>query len=160
MNNMAYIAASAWHPVEADQMFQRIGDNWDKESWRKRETFDAYKKYASRTAGEFKKKFPMEQLIRTEVQTPEGLRYIEKINQDVQGRSKALFEGCKADAPMFEVYMVITEKGSVQKIAVFPETDGAQCVTAKLTAVAFGPPPTPGYVVKGYAVPPSNGVQQ
>jgi len=160
MNHMAYIAASTGHPVEADQMFQRIGDNWDKENWSKRETFDSYKKYASRTAGEFKKRLPMDQLIRTEVQTSEGLRYIEKVNQDVQGRSKALFDGCKADAPMFEVYMVIKENGSVQQIVVFPETAGAQCVTAKLNAAAFGPPPTAGYVVKGYAVPPSNGVQQ
>jgi hypothetical protein len=47
LNKLAYIAAASMQnaPV-AKQVFDRLGDNWDRETWRKKDIYDMYRRWS------------------------------------------------------------------------------------------------------------------
>ena len=51
LNQFAYMAAMANDPTTANAAFDRIGENWFRETWRNRNSFDGYRIWAKANAG-------------------------------------------------------------------------------------------------------------
>lgn len=77
LNRIAYLAVNYADrdPVFAEKALARIGDQWDEQTWGKKEDFEAAKKWAAQWAPVVAKTRAVEEAAKANVATPEGARY-------------------------------------------------------------------------------------
>jgi hypothetical protein len=77
LNQIAYVASQfrETDPVFAEKALNRIGDQWDEDSWKKKEEFDSAKKWAAQWAPMVAKRRASEAAAQANLQTPEGAHY-------------------------------------------------------------------------------------
>ena len=87
LNRVAYLAIHYGSPdvIVADKVMSRIGEQWDAETWEKKEDFDSMKEWAAKSAPLQIKKLQIEASADGNSKTPEGVRYhasVEKIYRE------------------------------------------------------------------------------
>jgi hypothetical protein len=77
LNRIAYLASyfGERDPVYADKILKRIGDQWDAETWGRKEDFEQIKQWMSVVAPAAAQLHVIEETATANEQTPEGARY-------------------------------------------------------------------------------------
>jgi hypothetical protein len=153
------MALSAGDPQTALRIFVRIGNNWDKEIWGRKEYFDRGRQWAENALAWTQ----MYTDLDANLKTPEGRRYNEQTAGDFDTRLSAPVNQCVAvsDAiSKIDIFLQLDKDGIVQQVRSIPSTGTGQqlpaksadalsaCLGAKLKIAAFMPPPSPSYWVK------------
>ena len=164
MLNLNLIAFLAFHnkyhhdAFVADKALTRIGEQWDEETWGRKEKFEWAKQWAAAGAPIAAKKRASEAAARANMQTPEGARYkvaFEKTYREfvqqcvhTEGSSVAHWEGT------IETLTSVGAKGTVEDISIDPMGTIINCLRLKMRAfpqdkaMAFPPPPQAPYWVR------------
>lgn len=160
LNKIAFVASFSKAPdaVVADKAFSRIGDQWDKETWQTKESFDAEKMMMANVAKQAVKVRAAEAAAQANLQTAEGARY-----QVVFEKAyKAMFQECvRTDGATveqwqgkFETMTNVGPKGSSDDGWVNSMGPVVMCTYRKMKtsyqdkSALFPPPPQGGYWVK------------
>jgi len=154
-NRIAYLAThfGKLDALAADKAMARIGDQWDEETWGKKEEFDAMKDWAAKAAPFAAKTKAIEAAAETNAKTPEGARYHSSVEKTYRG----LVQGCASTdgtgvdkwEGQFEALVSIGAKGTVEENRIYAMGPVAVCVYRKLLnmkeqqATPFPPPPQP-----------------
>jgi hypothetical protein len=160
LNRVAYLAShfGGGDPLTADQALTRIGEQWDEDTWGRKENFDGVKQWASANAPMMAKLRAVEAAAGANMQTPEGSRYnvsFEKTYRDL-AQQCARMEG---DSPTqsegkFETLTSVGAKGTVEDAKIQSTGLAGECLYQKLhgfqleRATPFAPPPQAPYWVR------------
>jgi hypothetical protein len=152
VNQMCYMAAISGDPVYADEFFGRIGENWDKKTWRSRENFEGVRGWA-KTSVLIKVLVPALSAADENVRTPEGRTFDEQIAQTFTTNYSDALTAClkstgEASLTPFELVLQLGKDGKVEKALVTSPSDTSLCLEAKVQKGVFPVPPRPSYWVK------------
>lgn len=144
--------------ILADKAMTRIGEQWDEETWKQKEDFEAAKTLAAYRAPIEAKLRATEASAETSMQTPEGARYKTSFEQKyktlvqqcarTEGGSVSRWEGT------FETLTSVGATGTVEDVKIYAMGPVAVCVYQKLhtfqqdKATPFSPPPKAPYWVR------------
>lgn len=150
LNRLAYIAVRMNDPDVAQQMFQRIGEDWDKETWRTRKFFDDCKAWASRMSTVHTQ--AASAAVDSNMLTTEGRQYDGRIAQEFgkkfATRMKQCVDGAGHDLGSFDLFVRVKADGAVQQVLTSRPTAVSNCLLPQLQGATFAPPPKPLYWVK------------
>jgi hypothetical protein len=159
LNRVVYLAIHYGSPdvIVADKVMSRIGEQWDAETWERKEDFDSMKEWAAKSAPFQAKKLEMDASADANSKTPEGIRYhasVEKTyRQFLQECARTDSPGVKNWQGKFEVLVTIGAEGTIEDNKIYAMGPVAVCTYHKLLnlkeqhAKAFPPPQAP-YLVK------------
>jgi hypothetical protein len=148
LNEFAHLAARANDHAAALKVFLEIGDNYDKDTWRKRRTFESYKQWAIAPSEEFMQKW---QASANEMQAPGGAQYFQQTERDLMQKNDSVVKQCmelfRDDKQQFQVALKLDSHGDAQEVSVWPPTRISSCVLPKLVKHVTAPPPKPTFWV-------------
>ena len=148
-NQFAYLACQGKDASVARELFLRIGDHWDKGTWKTQKFFESCKKWASWMAARIDIAVSS---AATNIQTAEGHQYDAQITTVFNERLTKAIEGCAAraskDAHRFDLFVLFNEQGSPQTFLAQPQTAVSDCLRPQVQALMFPPPPKPDYWLK------------
>jgi hypothetical protein len=151
-NTFAMVAVKAGDAVAADDAFKRIGDNWDRSTWRREENFRNYKSWAAENAEAVRRFLALRQEAAANLQTPEGQQYKKEFDQ----KFAPFVERCAKTTPSTEkteFLINVGKDGSVERAGMSRFTPLAVCLMQELSQVRmnkgtpFPPPPHPSYLL-------------
>jgi len=150
LNNVAYLAVMQKDAITANELFVRIGDNWEEDQWKDREDFDSSKGWAAMVAGQQHR----EEEAKANAATPEGIRYTSVFEK----KYRKVVESCmktKADAPgTFETLTSVGAHGTIEDLKIYWYGYDSVCMYQKLSALqkknakVFPAPPKAPYWVR------------
>ena len=160
LNRIAYLASyfGERDPIYADKILTRIGDQWDAETWERREDFEKIKQWVSAVAPMAAQVRVIEATAAANEQTPEGARYKavfektyrELLQQCVRSDGDSVTEwGGK-----FKTLTNLGAKGTVDAIQIESMGPVVNCLGKKLytfreeSATPFPPPPQAPYWIE------------
>jgi len=136
----------------AQKMFERIGDNWDKETWRTRKYFDQCKvwaAYATKISQEIK---AASLIVDQNLQTEEGREYDGKIGEEFAAKFADTMRKCVQETGRnlsnFDLLLQFGSRGQVETILSSHTSAVGPCLYGKLRETTFSSPPKPEYWVK------------
>jgi hypothetical protein len=153
LNRIAYLAThfGSLDPIVADKAITHIGEQWDPETWGKKEDFEAMKEWAAKSAPFAAKTRAIEAAAETNVKTPEGARYHSSVEKTYRGLVQACVStdssGVDKWERQFKALVSIGVKGTVEDNRIYAMGPVAVCVYHKLLtmkeqqATPFPPPP-------------------
>lgn len=151
-NQLCGIAVAIPDAVTADQMFQQLGMNWEKEVWRTRQEFDHAKIWAKDAAADALQMQQITSEIEANVRTPEGSNYDTQIGKEFgKGFVNAVSQCVKdagSDLRGFDLLLQLNPNGSVRRLIATPPTAVTACLGPQLEQHTFSAPPAPAYWVK------------
>ena len=160
LNRIAYLACyfGERDPIYADKILTRIGDQWDVETWERKEDFDKIRQWASAVAPIAAQVRVIEATAAANEQTPEGARYkavFEKTYRELlqqcarsDGDSVTQWEG------KFNTLTNLGAKGTVEEIQIQSMGPVVTCLGKKLysfkqeNTTPFPPPPQALYWIE------------
>ena len=160
LNRIAYLAAhfDKTDPILADKFLTRIGDQWDEETWKRKEDFDMVKKWAAYAAPFAVKLHAMEAAAEANMRTPEGSRYKASFEKTYRGLLQECVrsDGASVDKweGTFEVLTSVGARGTVEDNRVYSMGPVVGCLNQKLLtlhqekATPFPAPPQAPYWVR------------
>ena len=156
LNQIAFLASryGELDPVMADKAMARIGEQWHDETWKNKEAFETTKKWAASYAPAAAKLHAMEEDAKTNMQTPEGLRYMASFEKTY----REFVQQCvQTEGPIlgkFETLTKVGATGTVEDVKIYWNGPTAMCVYQKLHTLQqakttpFPPPPQAPYWVR------------
>jgi len=165
LNQLAYMAVMVNDSASARIIFQRIGDNWSKETWHNKKYFDDCRAWAKNAdasitaasttattttgidvAGAFN-------AINENMLTPEGQQYDAKLSEALNQTYGPQIVSCLAKAaddgiPEIDLIMLLAKNGVVKQLLIFPPNGPTACLRGKLGAAVFPLPSKDNYWVK------------
>jgi len=148
LNQYACLAVLENDMSLAQQLFTRIGDNWDQSAWKTKKYFESYKVLAAAPA-EIR---TLRAATDTNMSTPEGGQYFQQISTEFKQKQRWNFMDCAK--PMgqelggnFDLFLKFAPDGTLQEIKAWPQTKFSACIIPKVSG-SFTPPPRPEYWVK------------
>jgi hypothetical protein len=160
LNRIAYLATHFGQRdlIVADRAMTRIGDQWDAETWGKKEDFDAMREWAAKSAPFAAKTRAIEAAAETNMKTPEGARYHSSVEKTyralVQACASADIAGMDKWEGKFKVLVSIGLTGTVEDNRIYAMGSIPVCLHHKLLtlkeqqATTFLPPPQAPYWVR------------
>jgi hypothetical protein len=153
LNLIAFLASNYRDndAIMADKALTRVGEQWDEETWKKREDFDRIKKWAATWAPAMVKDREVKAEAEANMKTPEGVRY----RPAFEKKYRELVQPCAhaQDATgKIEAVINVGANGSVENVAIYGPA--GMCVYQKLRALqqtktpVFPPPPQAPFWVK------------
>lgn len=152
LNRIAFLTARSLPDDElfADKALTRIGEQWDEETWTRKDDF-----VMAKTAAAFLgKHLAMEQAADANIKTSEGLHYKALFEKPYE----ALVEPCArpgdSDVDKYTSLISVGAKGTIEDIRIYGNSPIAVCVYEKLRALQqekvapFPPPPQAPYWVR------------
>ncbi len=92
--------------------------------------------------------------VETNLKTPEGKAYDEKLGKEFMEKHLATMKQCKQsagnDLESFWILMKLDKDGAVREVLLHPTTSMGSCARKTLLQSAFSPPPRPAYWVSVY----------
>lgn len=150
LNEVAYLAVHQKDAITANDLFLRIGDNWNDSQWTDRQNFDSAKGWATMAAGQQKR----EEEAKANAATPEGIRY----KTAFEKKYRKIVESCmktKADAlGNFETLTSVGAHGTIEDVRIYWYGYDSVCMYQKLSALqkknakVFPAPPKAPYWVR------------
>jgi hypothetical protein len=141
--------------IIVDKVLTRIGEQWDEQTWTKKEDFDRTKQWAATWAPRMAETLAMETSAQANMHTPEGSRYklsfektyTELVQQCVRtdGATQTEWKG------KFKTFTQVGAKGTIENLAIYAMTPVTMCVRRKLglawrdKSPVFAPPPQGPY---------------
>ena len=148
LNEFAHLAIRAEDRPVALPLFVRIGDNWDKDTWKTRSYFDSSKAWAWAIPPDLDQ---LSLVIFANRQTPEGDRYHRQVESDFTKRHAVELKQCaeteKDASDPFWIFMRVGKDGMVQEMKAWPPTRLSTCFLPKITERQFAAPPQPSYSI-------------
>jgi len=154
LNQYACLALHEGDMSLAQQLFARIGDNWDAPTWKTKSYFDSSKALAA--APEEIRTLRM--VTDANGITPMGNEYFMQISVDFQRKERFNFMECARPlganlGGSFDLFLKFAADGTLEEVKVWPQTKFNACFVPKLSG-NFAPPPQPHYWVKiGMSIP-------
>ena len=160
LNRIAYLASyfGERDPVYADKIFSRIGEQWDEETWGKKETFENMKKWVSAVAPAAAQERAMEEAAEANERTPEGAHYkaaFEKTYRELLEKCVVTDGGDVIEWDgKFKTLTVLAANGRVEKFGIQSMGPVVTCLAKKMysfqqeNATPFPPPPQGSYLVE------------
>jgi hypothetical protein len=152
LNQFAYMAVKMRDAGVAQPVFARIGENWDKETWRTEKYFDDCKAWIARMAAVSNQIRMASSAVETNLQTKEGRQYDGQIAKEFGDKFAAAMQQCVEtagnDLGSFDFLVQLRSEGAVQQVFASRPTPVSQCLFPKLLSSTFAPPPKPLYWVK------------
>ena len=160
LNRIAYLAThyGKLDLYVADKTMTRIGEQWDSETWGKKEDFEAMKEWAAKSAPFVAKTRAIEAAAETNMKTPEGARYHSSVEKTYRGlvQACASTDGAGVDKweGEFKAFVSVGVKGTVEDNRIYAMGPVAVCVYHKLLtmkeqqATLFPPPPQAPYWIR------------
>ncbi len=160
LNRIAYLATSFGKssPIVADKILSRIGDQWDEETWGRKEDFETAKQWAVQTAPFEVKLLAMESSAEANMKTPEGPQYKASFEKAYRGLIQECVstDGGSVDRwqGAFEVLTSVGAKGTVEDSKIYSMGPVVACLFKRLQALEqekatpFPPPPQAPYWVR------------
>jgi len=153
LNQIAFLASNYREndPIIVDKTLARIGEQWDEDTWKKREDFDRTKKWAATWGPAMVKDREIKAEAEANMKTPEGVRY----RPAFEKKYRELVQPCAhaQDAVgKLEALINVGANGAVENVAIYGSA--GMCVYQKLRALqqtktqVFPPPPQAPYWVK------------
>src|SRR6185437_10395277 len=152
MNQMARFAAAAGDMVFAHELFNRIGENWDKDEWQTRKNFESVRAWAG-----FAEIHESAEQARKEaegnVKTPQGRQFDAQIGNAFAANYSDILDACvKLDGEPkqtpFDLLLQIGSTGKVNNLFFSVPTRVSVCLASKVQTGRFPTPPQPDYWVK------------
>lgn len=155
MMNLNLIAslASKYRDNDAiivDKALARIGEQWDEETWTKKEDFDRTKKWAATWAPVLIQERAIKAEAEANMKTPEGVRYKPAFEKNYREIVQPCAHAEDAKGKL-EALISVGANGTVEKVGIYGP--GGMCVYQKLRALqaektaVFPPPPQAPYWV-------------
>jgi Domain of unknown function (DUF4034) len=160
LNRIAYLASyfGERDPFYANKIFLRIGDQWDAETWGKRENFESMKRWTSALAPTAAQLRVIEEAAAANEQTPEGARYkavFEKTYRElIQECVRSDGGGVPEWKGKFKTLTNLGAKGTVEDLQIRSMGPVVVCLAKKLRtfrqdgAPPFPPPPQTPYWIE------------
>ena len=153
MNKMAKFAAAAGDADYAHELFTRIGENWDEDTWQTRENFESVRDWAG-FDGHIKN--TVEEGTRAaeeNLKTEYGRIFKQEIDKTFRSNFSDIVAACKTLAhdptlTTFDLVLQIGKTGSIEQSFSNPFTKTALCVQSSIANSHFPAPPEPSYWVK------------
>jgi hypothetical protein len=133
LNRIAFLTARSLPNdlLFADKALTRIGEQWDEETWTRKDDF-VMAKNAAAFLGE---RLAMEQAADANIKTSEGLHYKALFEKPY----KALVQRCArpgdSDVDKYTSLISVGAKGTIEDIRIYPDSPIALCVYQKLRAL-------------------------
>jgi hypothetical protein len=150
LNLIALIASHQNDPIVADTAFRQIGDQWDEETWHKRDRFEGAKKWAAAAAP----RISAEKEAEANGQTPAGARYKASFAKNYKKLIQPCTKTGTGDAASFQTLTQVGAKGTIEDVRIEGNSDAVVCIYQLLTelknkkARPFPTPPSASYWVK------------
>jgi hypothetical protein len=151
LNRMAFLAARTppQDDIFAAQMFARVGDQWDEDTWRWKDDFDVAKNAAVFFAG----RLSIEAAANANMKTPEGLRYRAAFEKPYRALVQECMRQGDGDYGKFKALTNVGTLGTVEDVRIYGNNPPASCLYGKLhqlqqeKSTAFPVPPHASYWV-------------
>lgn len=148
LNQYACLAVLQNDMTLAQQLFARIGDDWDESTWKTKKYFDSCKVLAA-APSEIR---TLRAATDTNMSTPEGGRYFQQISTEFKQKERWNFMECARPLGQnlggsFDLFLRFAPDGTLQEVKAWPQTKFSACVIPKISG-NFTPPPRPQYWVK------------
>jgi hypothetical protein len=153
MNLLALMAVNADDLELADATFKRIGDNWNKETWKTKQFFDQERTTSAQIAPFAARSRAIRKTAEDNMGTPKGAKY----RQNVQQKLAKYLQKCvhaEDSLDKFELFIQVGKGGSAEDGWLPHPTKVSACIyqelgTSRLRGeIPFSPPPQPSYWVK------------
>jgi hypothetical protein len=156
LNRIAFLASDYGEtdPILAEKVLNRIGEQWDEETWRTKEDFSTARFRAANNAPILVKRRAIEAAAAGNMQTPEGRLYQTSLEEPYKNLVRQCVQPGSGDAGTFKTLINVGEKGTVEDIRIYWHSTASHCVYEKLHAfqqekTAFFPaPPRAPYWVR------------
>lgn len=147
-NMLAYVAVKLSDPVIANQMFLRIGDKRDKDTWSDLKYFDACKKWAAEQALAMRAdQEAMEAAAAANLTNAEGARYQQEFERKLASMLPECVRSTK-DPTKFEILFKVADKGQSAISYSYPGTKVTGCLLVTFARNQYPPPPRANYWVR------------
>jgi hypothetical protein len=153
LNWLALMATKSVDSVVADNAFKRIGDNWDKDTWRTEEYFTQNKTWAAQMAPAEARSRGILQEAATNLQSPGGAQYQKNMEQALVPLMRQCAQDPNSDQAKFELVVKIGKDGGAEDAWPRQFTATAQCIMRQIyeshikKETPFPAPPRPDYWV-------------
>jgi hypothetical protein len=147
LNQIAYMAVKAGDGDYANNIFTRIGDNWEQSIWQDRQYFEASRAWAAR----FALLTSAYIAVSNNMQTPEGQRYDAQTATTLASQYSTLLKDClpPEQGPItFDALLQVSATGNVQQAVFWPPVLLEACSQPKLNAASLPAPPKPDYWIR------------
>ena len=160
LNRVAHLASyfGERDPIYADKILTRIGDQWDEETWGKKEDFEKIRGWVSAVAPMAAQIRVIEATAAANEQTPEGARYkavFEKTYRELLRQCvRSDGDGVTQWEGKFKTLTDLGAKGTVEENRIQSMGPVVACLAKKLqtfqqeTATPFPPPPQAPYWIE------------
>jgi hypothetical protein len=154
LNRIAFLASLNGDAITALKAMDRIGDEWDREDWNKKEDFEGWKKWAVSYAPVQAKRQANEAAAEANLQTPEGRRYKTSFESSYKNIVRECTTTQPSNAEKFETLTLVGANGAVEDMKIYWTAPAALCVYQKLQAsqqsktATFAPPPKASFWVR------------
>jgi Domain of unknown function (DUF4034) len=151
INSYALMAVNQDDSVLADTLFKRIGDKWDKETWRTEDYFEQMRTSSAEWAPLQAHGRAIKQEAETNMQSTEGAAYLKRFQPKFAVFLQKCREAGANDPTGFELAVQIAKDGGVQDASANTPTNAANCLFVELrrshehNETPFPPPPAAAY---------------
>jgi len=157
LNKMALMAWMAQDGEYAQTVMTRIGENWDQDTWRKREYFDQGREWA-KGYSRVKSIEAALKSAQTNLTTPEGQKFDGEIGKTFAANYSAAVADCqkKSGDPFlfpFDLLLQVGKAGAIEQVYSTYQTHVTVCLIPQLQKAQFPVPPQPSYWVKIHLQP-------
>jgi hypothetical protein len=152
LNSFALMATFNFEDaVTADAAFKRIGDNWDKDTWKTEEWFNARKDLAAQFAPMEARSKAIKEEALANLQTPEGSSYKKNFDLKFARFEQSCVQKAGKDLDKFQFLIKVGKEGSADDGWFNHPTSVAMCLMQDLGAsyarkeIVFPAPPHDSY---------------
>lgn len=150
LNQITLLAMRYGKTVEARDLFGKIGDRWNFETWKSQQFFDYEKEYVTPPA----ELTSLRLKTTANASTPTGSQYQQQVYRDIGMKIRPVVMQC-SDPPQNggpvrgdDLFFLVAADGTIQQIKGWPETRFNTCIQPALLNSKISPPPSGEYWVQ------------
>jgi hypothetical protein len=151
LNLLALMATLKEDSVLADNMFTRIGNQWDESTWRSEPYFESCKESAKESAPFQAEVRAREDAAEANLRTAEGARYQAAFEARIKELMKPCNQATEGDPIKVEWLIRVAKDGKIENMLGIGVTNASNCLAKQLAEfrlndkAVFPPPPQPSY---------------
>jgi Domain of unknown function (DUF4034) len=157
LNKMAYLASAGGDPLFANEMFKRLEESWDPDTWKTRNYFETARAWAK----DWEKTKAIEDALKAaddNLKTSEGTKFDGEVGKAFAAKYSAVVADClkKSGDPFlipFDLAMRLGKDGVVEQVHASVRSRVSACLSPQMEKAQFPAPPQPSYWVKVHLQP-------
>jgi len=164
LNKIAYLASVGGDPFYANEIFGRMQDNWDPDTWKSQSYFETAKAWAKEGA----QAKLIEDAIKSaddNAKTPLGRKFHGEVEKSFQASYTTAVADCKKKSGdtilfPFDMVMQLGQDGAVEQLYTSLRSGVTACLTPQVRTGHFPAPPQASYWVKVHLQPTPEDIQK